>query len=226
MSPVGSRRRAGLFGLLAFGCALASIAIAARYREATEPDFGPERPVVVLERGLEAGEKIEGPGSRRGMAVRAVPERFVPPDALRDPAEAVGSTPRAAVPAGSYLLTSHLQRGSGRRTPQLPDGLRPIQVEVAGGAALAGIAGGPGAGGAPRVDVIAADEPGSTFNPRVRVLARRVPLLGLDPAGGRGDASGRAWQATLALSRTDALEVIEAENFSREVRLLPRGGPA
>jgi len=51
----------------------------------------------------------------------------------------------------------------------------------------------------------------------VRLLA----LTQQDP-GGPGPAAG--WSASLALTRSEALRLIEAESFARSVRLLPRPG--
>jgi Flp pilus assembly protein CpaB len=218
VSAAPRRRRALAFGALAVCCALASAAFAARYRDGAERSYGEPRAVVAVQRDLAAGTTLTAGQVERALAVREVPERFVPPDALPAPEVAVGARLRADVPAGSYLLGSQLgdPGAAGRRRRGLPRGLRPIEVGVASAGSLAA-AGGAGR----RVDVVAADEPGTTSNPRVRVLARRVPLLGLRRERGDG-AGGAGWKATLGLDRPAALAVIEAENFAREVRLLPR----
>lgn len=220
MSP-GRRGRAILFAGVAVVCALASAAVAERYRAAGSMDDGPTRPVVVSTGRLPAGEVLRRRRAGRLLSVRELPERFVPPDALATPADAIGSVPHAAVPAGSYLLYSHLgaeRRGDPARG--LAKGLRPVEV----GVSAAGPLEESGTDGV-RVDVLAADEPGSTVNPRVRILARRVPLLGLErrPRGAGTEPDAGGWRATLALDRTDSLAVIEAENFAREIRLLPSG---
>jgi Flp pilus assembly protein CpaB len=216
VSRPGSRRRALAFAVLAAVSALASIAVASRYRDGVAEGYGELRSVVVVERELRPAGPLDAKQLRDSLLTRQVPERFVPPDALSLPSEALGSRPRTRILPGSYLLGSQLS--SGRRPkpgPSLPDGLRPIEVAVASAAGLEG------AGGrSPRVDVVAADEPGTTVNPRVRVLARRVPLLAIRRARGFGDPGG--WLATLGLARVEALAVIEAENFARQIRLLPR----
>ena len=43
----------------------------------------------------------------------------------------------------------------------------------------------------------------------------------LDDVPGPGAAG---WTATLALTRPQALRLIQAQNFAREVRLIPHGG--
>lgn len=217
MSRPGSRRRALGFAVLAALSALGSIAIAARYSGGVADGYGEVRPVVVVERDLRAGLALDRRSVRASLGVREVPERFVPPDALSHVTEALGERPGAVIPAGSYLLGSQFalagQREEHRR--ELPAGVHPIEVAVASAAPLAG------QGAAARVDVVAADEPGATVNPRVRVLARRVPLIAIRRMadGGGGE---RRWQATLGLNRAQTLTVIEAENFARQIRLIPR----
>lgn len=216
MSRPGSRRRALAFAALAAVSALASIAVASRYRDGVADGYGELRSVVVVERELRPGGPLDAEQLRASLLTRQVPERFVPPDALSLPSEALGSRPRTPIPRGSYLLRSQLSSGPRPEPgPRLADGLRPIEVVVASAAGLESAE-----GRSPRVDVVAADEPGTTVNPRVRVLARRVPLIAIRRARGGGDPVG--WLATLGLGRAEAIAVIEAENFARQIRLLPR----
>ena len=215
-----SRRRAGLLALVAVFCALLSAAAAARRDESVDAQLGELRTAIVLERGLGKGTRLSGPVARRALGERQVPARFLPPDHIADPALAFGSKLVADLPAGSYLLASQLRSpaSEGRSRGAVGAGLRPVEVVVSGG--------GPPPGA--RVDVLAADEPGSTSNPRVRVLARGVELVSIAPLreGSALDdpASPDAgdWVATLALDRADSLRVIEADNYAREVRLLER----
>lgn len=212
--PPRSRARAAAFAGLAIACGAGSASLAAGYRDEVEGGLGETRPVVVVERPLDAGEALSPRRLERGLSVREIPERFVPPDALADPGDALGGRPRAAVPAGSYLLASHLGQAR-RRSGRLAPGQRSIEVAVSAAGSLTGT------GGGVRVDVLAAEEPGTTSNPRVRVLARAVPLLGVR-RNTSAEAPESGWVATLALDRAASLRVIEAENYAREVRLLPR----
>jgi hypothetical protein len=76
-----------------------------------------------------------------------------------------------------------------------------------------------------RVDVVVAGEPVTGGRARVRVAAAGVRLIALVPASPEEATSEGedSWNATLALHRREALRLIEAENFAREVRLIPSG---
>ncbi|MFN8161499.1 MAG: hypothetical protein U0R52_10720 [Solirubrobacterales bacterium] len=67
------------------------------------------------------------------------------------------------------------------------------------------------------MDVVVTSEPTGPGPGRTYVAAPAVALLGLSP--GPGGAA-----ATLALTRGQALRLIAAENFARQVTLLPRPG--
>jgi Flp pilus assembly protein CpaB len=215
---LSKRVRAGLFVVLAILCAAASASIAAGYRDRVDSQLGELRTALVLTAPVEAGRTLGRRWFERRAEPRELPARYLPPDALSDPAEALGRTLRVSVPSGSYLLESYLRPAApGRRAaPEVPAGRRPLDVTVRGGGALdmAGRGGG-------RVDVVVAEEPGASGRPRVRVVARRVRLLALAESGAEELDGGDAWTATLALTRRQALALIEAENFAREVRLIP-----
>lgn len=214
------RGRAVLFAILAGGCGIASAGIASSYRERVDEQLGATRPVVTLSRPLDRGTELVGRRPLAALEVREVPIRFLPPDAIGSPAEVAGRRLAVAVPAGSYLLGSHLRTGAPRdRGPRLGRDLHPVDVTVSGAGALASA--GPGA----RVDVVVAGEPVTGGTARVRVAARGVRLLAIAPAAPAEEtvAGTDGWSATLALTRAQALELIEAENFAREIRLIPSG---
>jgi Flp pilus assembly protein CpaB len=220
---VSRRTRAAGFAILALLCAVASAAIASGYRESVDAQLGELREVVVVDAPLPAGETLRGRTVRRSLGTREVPVRFLPPDAIAAPAEAVGRRPVATVPAGSYLLASHFRPpGVPRRDgPTLGHGLQPVEISVTGAGALAALAGQAGV----RVDVVVAGEPITGGRARVRVAAEGVRLLALEPASPADGTSpgGDSWSATLALTRRQALLLIEAENFAREIRLISVG---
>jgi Flp pilus assembly protein CpaB len=173
---------------------------------------------VVASGSLPGGKAIDPRTAAERLEVRRVPARFAPPGALATPAEAVGLSPAAAVPAGSYLLAAQLRAPRPRRSPRdLEHGRRPVELAVSGAGALAAAGASPGAS---RVDVVVTTEPSGAGSGRTFVAAPAVPLLGLAP-GGEG-AEGETAVATLGLTRAQALRLIAAESFARRVTVIPR----
>jgi Flp pilus assembly protein CpaB len=216
------RTRAAVFLVLAAGSAGLAAAIADGYGASLAESFGPLRPVVVARSQLQAGKPIEPGVAAQALEVRRVPTRFVPRGALVLPEAALGRSPAAVIPAGSYLLAAQLQvpdATDAGGSPMLESGRRPVEIAVSGGEALFA------AGASPRgsrVDVVVTTEPRGIGRGRTYIAAAGVELLALakrEPVG-PGPASG--WSATLALTRSQALRLIEAESFARGVRLLPR----
>jgi Flp pilus assembly protein CpaB len=199
---------------IAFGAA----AIADGYGNSVARGYGELRPVVVASEQLAAGEQIDAELSG-ALEVRRVPVRFVPDGALRNPGEALGLIPAAAIPSGAYLLASQLRPPRPANAgPALGAGRRPVQIAVTGADALA--VAGPDPVGS-RVDVVITTEPDGPGAGHTYVAAAGVPLLALGP-GPEGDAGGTA-AATLGLTRPQALRLIAAESFARQVTVMPRG---
>jgi Flp pilus assembly protein CpaB len=214
------RGRAVAFAALALVCGIASASIATGYRDRVDEQLGETRAVLTLNQSLGPGTSLRAPLLRRAFEVREVPVRFLPPDAIASPAEASGRRIAVPVPAGSYLLGSQLRTAAPRpdRGPRLGERLHPVEVTVSGAGALASAG-----GGGTRVDVVVAAEPVTGGRATVSVAARRVRLLAIAPAAPEDEtvAGSDGWSATLALTRRQALDLIEAENFAREIRLIP-----
>ncbi len=213
------RGRALAFALAALVAAAAAAAIADGYGASVARGYGELRPVVVARGELEVGRAIDPRRAATALEVRRVPARFVPPGALENPVAAIGLVPRTAIPAGSYLLASQLHppraRGGGLG---LARGRHPVEISVSGAEALT-LTGARPAG--EMVDVVVTAEPTGSGPGRTYVAAAAVPLLALR-AGGDGSVEGVA-AATLGLTRHQALKLIAAESFARQVTLLPRG---
>ncbi len=206
-----SRRRRALILL---SLALASGGLAASRVSATvdrvEARVGRPVPVVVARHALAPDARIDP----ADLAVREVPDRFVPRDALGSPGEAAGARVAVALPAGGYVTAGALG-GPARRGGGLPRGQRALEVAVSGGQALAD-------GSAPgtRVDVLVSTEGRRTF-----LALQDVELLSVRPAPGAGGGEGRTPTdalATLRVTLRQAVYLTAAQNFAREVRLLPR----
>jgi Flp pilus assembly protein CpaB len=214
------RRRSLLFACLSLVAAAAAAAIADGYGSRLARGYGPLRPVVVIDAPLAAGVRIGPREVESAFSLRRIPERFVPAGALSAPAQALGLIPRAALPAGGYLLAAQL--GSGRRadasTPRLAGDRRPVEVSVSGAGAL--LVTGAGQGDTTKVDVVVTTEPDGPGPGRTYVAAPSVPLLGLRPGP---EGPGGVAAATVAVTRRQALRLIAAESFARRVTVLPAG---
>jgi Flp pilus assembly protein CpaB len=209
------------FGFLvaAVVAAGAAAAIANGYGDSVASGYGQLRPVLVASSALSPGKPIDPEVAGEDLEVRRVPLRFAPPGALSAPAEAVGLVPSASIPAGSYLLAAQLRspRPAGSLTA-LGGGRRPVEIAVSGAGALEAL-GGPPVGS--KVDMVVTTEASGSGDGRTYVAAPAVPLLGLGP-GGEG-VEGETATATLGLTRSQALRLIEAESYARRVTLIPRG---
>lgn len=200
--------------------------MAGGYRSDIQSELGPLRSVVVATARIPAGQPIPAKQVGELLEARRVPARFAPPGALSAPDQAAGRAPVAALPAGSYVLASQLHEPGARKRDSaahahIAPGRKPVEITVTGAEALA-------AAGDPvgsRVDVVVTTEPGPGGSGRTYVAAHDVKLLGLSQAGDSagGDyqlSDGEEWTATLALTKHQALQLIQAENFARGVRLI------
>ncbi len=214
------RGRALAFVLAALLAAAAAAAIADGYGASVARGYGALRPVVVASADLDAGRAIEPRQAASELELRKVPARFVPPGALENPAAAIGLAPAAAIPAGSYLLASQLRppRRDSAGALGLGPGRHPVEISVSGAEALL-VAGAQPVGD--RVDVVVTTEPSGSGSGRTYVAAAAVPLLALAP--GTEEAAEGVAVATLGLTRPQALKLIAAESFARQVTLLARG---
>jgi Flp pilus assembly protein CpaB len=227
---VSRRARAIGFGLAALLCAVLAATIASGYSGRVAGQFGALRPVVIATADIPARDPLRAKDAARLLEVRRIPARFVPPDALTAPGAAVGLVPAAPVPAGSYVLAGQLRApGSSARRQERPaagPGRQPVEVAVAGAEALAASSRDPTG---VRVDVVVTTEPGpGGGDGRTYVAAAGVRLLALAEAtagDGADDplATAAEWTATLALTRPQALRLIQAESFARSVRLIAAG---
>ncbi|MGI8660372.1 MAG: Flp pilus assembly protein CpaB [Thermoleophilaceae bacterium] len=236
MSARVRRRRAVLLLALALACGgLAASQVSGRVAE-VESAVGSPVAVVVATRDVAAGATLR----KRDLALRKVPRRFVPPDALASPGDAVGLALAAQLASGSYVTAASIgpvggggARAGGPAPGPLRRGERAVEVAVAGGAALSSVAS-PGS----RVDVLVSTEPAA--GPGASFLAlENVELLDLGGGGGGGGGGGAGpaasepgpataaepgttTNATLRVTVRQAVYLTAAQNFAREVRLLPR----
>ena len=220
-----SRARAVGFASAAALCAGVAVSATGARPAGLESQFGALQPVVVAAAPIAAGAKLEPRTLDRAVTERRIPESFVPPGAIADRRALEGRRAAVAIPAGGYVVASMLRSSAGPAPadPRLGRAERPVEIAVEGAAALAQAAG----AAARVVDVVVTTEaaPGGAGG-RTYVAASAVELLALEPVGGGSAADPLpaspvdAQVATLALSRREALRLIEAESFARSIRLI------
>jgi pilus assembly protein CpaB len=215
---VKARRRRGLLLLcVALACGGLAAAQVAQRERSVEARVGPLVPVVVAKRDLDAGARL----AAGALALKRVPARFVPPDALGSVTQLPGARTSVPVSAGGYVTAALLDAGAEDSAGGgLARGERTVEVGVSGGGATAAL--GPGS----RVDVLVSTEAGAGGG-RTFVAMADVELMALrpDPGGySDPDAEGAAPSALAALRVTlrQAVYLTAADNFGREIRLLAR----
>jgi pilus assembly protein CpaB len=205
-----SRRRA----LATLAVALVSGWIAASdvrsHERRVKAGLGPVVPALVARTDVKAGTRVVG----SDVQLRQLPARFLPPDALRSSADALGLRAAVAIPRGAYVTASALATPSAGDSgaAALAPGERAVDVTVSntGAAEL----GGPGA----RVDVLVTT--GRDGGPgRTNLALQDVQLLAVRQ--GSGQDSDKLI-ATLRVTVRQAVYLTAAQNFAQEVRLLPR----
>jgi Flp pilus assembly protein CpaB len=175
---VSRRTRALVFLAAALVCAILAAMVAGRYRSRVDARYGQLEPVVVSTAELPAGAPIDAKRAGSDLAVRRVPASFVPPGALVRPGDALGRAPSAVIPSGSYLLDAQLvlPQSEAPRAPGVGEGLRPVEVAVAGAEALTV---GDGSPEGSRVDVVVSRQGGLGRSAQARIAATGVRLLAL-----------------------------------------------
>ena len=216
-------RRAALLTVAAVVAGGLGIALVSGYSRSVSEGYGRLRPVVVVSGAFSGGRKLTGGLIRKQTEVRQVPARFVPAGALADPGAAVGFETAVPLARGSYLTAGSLRRPSGGGTvePRIGRGRIPVELSVSGAAALSR-AGAPAGTGA-RVDVLVTREGPVGGSGSTRLAARRVPLIatgGPDP----GSAGAGLSRVVLGLTRSQAIELIDAETFARRLTVIAGAG--
>ena len=210
------RRAAALLGLALLLGVLAASDVAGR-EAALRRQIGRSVAVVVVARPLAAGDRL----SRPALAVRHVPERYAPRNALADPGAVVGQRVAVAIAPGTDLDPAVLGVQEDDTTsggPALRSGERAFDVVAVGDPeAMQASA---------RVDVLVTYDgprggPGAT-----RIALQGAEVLQARPApdsdGPDATAGLPRVQATLRVGVRQAVALAAAVAAAREVRLLPR----
>lgn len=185
------------------------------YSTSVVDSYGSLRPVIVVTREISSGREITPKLASSVFEIRHVPARFAPAGVIPAPGDTVGFETAGPLLAGSYLTANLLRTPRADRSEKRHPGpgRHAVEIAVSGAGALAGSSG--------RVDVLVTSEPRSTGSGRTYVAARGVPLIAISGTGD-SDAGPGLTQVTLALTRHQAIALVEAESFARKVTVLPR----
>ena len=214
------RRTAAMLGASAV-CAGLAVSAVDRYAGEIESHVGPLVPVVVAARDIPRGGVITPAVASASLVERQVPKRFAPPGALSAPGTAVGFQAASGITAGDYVGASQLRpvrRGRGARA-RWTGTARLVEVAVAGTQTMSPVLR-PGA----TVDVLITTDRGRAA-PRTFLALQRMPVVGFESgATGSLGSDGRAAEGRVTLRATlrQAVLLTAADNFAREVRVVPR----
>ena len=212
-------RAAALLGLSAVSAGVA-VSLVDGYASDVRAQVGPMVSVVIVNKDLRRGQLVTPRIARERLGVRQVPSRYVPRDSFRSTGDALGLRALARVPAGSYVGIAQLvpanerfPAGTGRQPGRV------VEIPVSGATTTADRLR-PGS----HVDVLITSERGSG-PPRTYLSLQRVELVGLRSQQpetiGHDDPSPDAI-AALEVSLRQAVLLTAAQNFAREIRLVPR----
>jgi pilus assembly protein CpaB len=207
------RRARGLALLGAAGaCAGLAASSVNRYTNDVRAQVGRPVTVITAARDLPRGRLITPQVAGATLVARRVPERFAPPQSLRAVSDAIGYRTAAPIRAGDYVGGSSLTsaESGGRRAPAATTSGRLVEISVAGSESL-GDTLRPGA----LVDVLITTDRG--VSARTYLALQRAELVAFSPGGSASKAS-----ATLRVTLRQAVLLTAAQNFARELRLVPR----
>jgi pilus assembly protein CpaB len=206
-----------LFGMAAVCAGLASSMVSGYARDIRE-QVGPLTPVMVVRASVPRGKLFTPSNVQRYLVARRVPVRFVPPRSFRFAADVVGLRSLTPIPAGSYVTEGQLGGSAPGGNSQRAGGRtgRVVEVPVAGAAALQGVLR-PGA----RVDVLITSDRGPG-TPRTYLALQRIELIDIRAGDGASGGESQESMAALRVTLRQAVLLTAAQNFARELRLVPR----
>jgi pilus assembly protein CpaB len=213
---VSHRRRALLLGGLALVLGgLAAFNVAGR-EAALQRRVGGLVDVVVSRGPIDAGQRI----ALRSLAIRRVPARFAPQGTTGSPQTFVGRRAAVDIPPDADLSAGMIVRDdAGPVGPDVRRGERVAEIVALGSAELVI----PGS----RVDVLVTPEPegggsGSAVLALEDVEVLAAAAIGSDDARASKSAPGPRVAASLRVTLRQAVYLAAAQDFARELRLLPR----
>lgn len=210
------RRRALLLGGLALVLGgLAAFNVAGREAE-LERRIGGLVDVVVARETIDAGQRIDA----RALAIRSVPARFAPAGTTGSPQAFVGRRAAVAIPADADLNAGMIVRDdAGPAGPDVRRGERVAEIVALGSPELVV----PGS----RADVLVTPEPAGGGTGEAVLALEDVEVIAAaavaaEDAPASEGAAGPRVAASLRVTLRQAVYLAAAQDFARELRLLPR----
>ncbi len=197
------RRRAAVLLGLAIVLGTLSATHMARRESALRAQLGPATQIVVARRDLPARAVL----SLNDLGVRSIPARYAPVGGPVFAAALAGHRLAVAVPKGGAVTDDLLEQRPPTPEASVRRGERAVDV-LAGGSPAAIVAGS-------RVDVIV------TTDHRSRLALADVEVLAAHAATAK-EGEGPQVDATLRVDVEQAVYLVAAQSFARNVRLLVR----
>jgi len=208
------RRRAILLSGLAVVLGALAAGDVSRREAALRDRLGPVVPVVVTRREMAPGDRI----TPSALAVRKVPARYAPDGAYARPDGLVGARLAVAIGAGTDLLPALLEDGNAHAPAGAPvrRGERIAELVARGSPELVQ------AGS--RVDVLVTQDEPAGGGGRTRIALADAEVLAAAPAPAEDRDRGAVDRVAVSLRVTlrQAVTLAAAEQYAREVRVLPR----
>lgn len=209
------RRRAALLGGLALVLGALAAGDVSRREAALRDRLGPVVPVVLVQRDVAPGDRI----TATALAVRRVPARYAPAGAFTRPGPLIGARSAVAIGAGTDLVPALLDDGTARAPTGAPvrRGERIAELIARGSPELVR------AGS--RVDVLVTQDEPAGGGGRTRIALQDAEVLAAAPAPGGEDREATAGDrvaVSLRVTLRQAVTLAAAEQYAREVRVLPR----
>lgn len=192
------RRRAAALLALAVVLGLLSATHMSRREAALRAQLGPLTDVVVARKDLPAGRTVQ----LADLGVRRLPARYAPVGEPVFAAALAGRKLAVPVAAGGAVTAELIAREP--EEPPVKRGERAVEI-VASGSVTAGT----------RVDVVV------TTDKQTRLALEDVEVLAAKPAAAK-EGGGPRVAATLRVPVTDAVYLVAAQEYARDVRLLAR----
>ncbi len=219
------RRRRGIVLLLLAGATAAlSVSLVTRHTDAVNAQLGPLQEVLMTKKDLPKGTDLEPDNIDRYLEVRLVAERFVPRKHFSSADQIVGLKSQVDISAGTYVSVGQVSNAGEEDDQEIRNGLRAVEISVEASRSLAGMIT-PGS----RVDFLVTmeGEGGSAVTYLAYENLSVLRAVKADSEGGGADSVGAEDSAgrmliTVRVSAKTAVYLVAAENFAKQIRVLPR----